>query len=63
MTDNVVWPGDTRQDEYDYDLHPEGLGAGVNAGLQGAHPEKSGAAATAFDLKALHGRLSGYSDD
>ena len=63
MADNVVWPGDTRQDEYDYDLHPEGRGAGVNDGLQGAHPEKSGVAATAYDIKGLHGRLDGYTDD
>ena len=63
MADNAVWPGDVQQDQYDYDLHPEGIGPGVNDGRHGADPTKSGAAATAYDLKALHGRLTGYSDD
>src|SRR5690349_4587217 len=63
MADNVVWPGDVRQDEYEYDLHPEGERPGVNDGLRGAHPEKMGVNATAYDIKELHGRLQGYTDD
>ncbi len=55
-------PWEQHPDEYQYDLNPEG-GAGQNVGTVGPEPEKAGGVATAYDLKGLHRRMQGFTDD
>src|SRR5690348_7721946 len=62
MLDNTNPPAAQHPDEWRYDLNPN-AGAGVNEGLFGPHPEKAAGIATAYDVKALHNRLPGYTDD
>lgn len=52
-----VYPKDWMED-----LHPDFM-AGTNYDLEGPHPAKDGNIPTAYDIKALHDRLPGYSDD
>jgi hypothetical protein len=62
MLDNTNPPAGQHPDEWRYDLNPN-AGAGENVGLIGPHPEKAAGIATAFDIKDLHARLPGYTDD
>lgn len=47
---------DRDTDDFDRDLHPDGLG-GRNVGMEGSHPEK-GSPKTAHDLKNLNRQLN-----
>jgi hypothetical protein len=62
MLDKTNPPAGQHPDEWRYDLNPN-AGAGENVGLIGPHPEKAAGIATAYDIKALHARLPGYTDD
>ncbi len=53
----------SEEDRYwDQDLRPDD-NAGQNEGVQGLHPEKADGVRTAYDIKDLHNRLEGYTDD
>lgn len=47
---------------WDQDLRPDD-NAGQNEGIQGLHPEKADGVRTAYDIKDLHNRLDGFTDD
>ena len=47
---------------WDQDLRPDD-NAGQNEGIQGLHPEKADGVQTAYDIKDLHNRLEGFTDD
>jgi hypothetical protein len=49
-------------DQYDRDLNPDGM-AGRNVAGQSPDPVHAGNAPTAFNIKAVHGRLNGLHDD
>ena len=49
-------------DQYDRDLNPDGM-AGRNVAGQGPDPAHAGNTRTAFDVKAVHDRLSGMHDN
>jgi hypothetical protein len=55
-------PWELQPDEYQQDLNPDG-GAGLNVDLRGPHPEKSPNLRTAYDLKEVHRRMQGFTDD
>jgi hypothetical protein len=55
-------PWEMQPDEYQQDLNPDG-GAGLNVDLRGPHPEKSPNLRTAYDLKEVHRRMQGFTDD
>ncbi|MGA7730519.1 MAG: hypothetical protein WCD37_04510 [Chloroflexia bacterium] len=59
---NTNEPWEQHPDNYQQALNPEG-GAGLNVGNVGPHPEKSENVRTAYDIKALHNRLQGFTDD
>jgi len=46
---------------WDRDLRPDSS-AGMNEGVEGAHPEKADGVRTAHDIKSLHNRLSEFTD-
>jgi hypothetical protein len=53
----------TEEDTFwDRDLRPDD-NAGQNEGIQGLHPEKADGVRTAYDIKSLHNRLDGFTDD
>src|SRR5688500_5558420 len=54
--------GEQNTDQYDRDLNPDGM-AGRNVAGQGPDPEREGTARTAYDVKAVHGRLNDLTDD
>jgi hypothetical protein len=54
--------GEQNVDRYDRDLNPDGM-AGRNVASQGPDPAHTGNTRTAYDVKAVHRRLSGLSDD
>jgi hypothetical protein len=56
----IMQPGEQHPDEWRGDLNPNRL-AGQNTGPDSAADEKS--ARTAHELKDVHRRLSGFSDD
>jgi len=58
MPDPNWRPGEQHPDEWRQDLNLNAM-AGQNVGLAGPHPETN--ATTAFDLKAAHRRLDGFS--
>ena len=60
MPDPTSGPGEQHPDEWRADLNPDPL-AGQNVGLAGNEVEKQ--SGTAHDLKDLHRRLPGRSDD
>jgi len=62
MGGNTNEPWEMHPDEYQIDLNPHG-GAGQNVGLVGDHPAKADGVQTAYDIKDLHNRLEGFSDD
>lgn len=53
-------PTDRKNDEWQQDLNPNPR-AGQNVGIEDALPEKE--APNAYDIKALHRYLDGYTDD
>ena len=55
-------PGEQNVDQYDRDLDPDGM-AGRNVAGQGPDPARDGNTRTAYDAKAVHGRLNNFSDD
>ena len=60
MADTPSQPQSIHPDEYQADLNPN-LMAGQNTGSVGDHPEKD--AQTAYDVKDVHRRMRGFSDD
>jgi hypothetical protein len=60
MPDKNWRPGEQHPEEYRPDLNPDAM-AGQNIGVAGPHPELD--ARTAYELKELHRRLVGFSDD
>lgn len=62
MTEKVGKPTDAKPDEWQKDLNPKAM-AGNNHGLEGDHPEKTGATRNAHEIKDLHRMLSDFSDD
>lgn len=59
MTEKIGKPTDQQPDQWQQDLNPA-PSAGKNYGLEGPHPEKE--APNAYELKELHSKLSGYTD-
>jgi hypothetical protein len=62
MPDKATERQEAENEYWELDLNPE-RGAGQNVGLEGPHPEKDEGVRTAYDLKPLHRRLEGYTDD
>jgi hypothetical protein len=60
--ENTNEPWETIPDEYQQDLNPRG-GAGYNVAGVGPQPMMSENVLTAYDIKNLHRRLEGYTDD
>jgi hypothetical protein len=61
MTSHIYRPEQKHPEPYQQDLNPD-ASKGLNWGLVGPHPEKSGPR-TAFDAKPLHRWLSDFPDD
>jgi hypothetical protein len=59
MPEKMFRPGAQHSEPWGQDLNPDAM-AGQNIGPAGPHPE--GDARTAYDVKALHRRLDGFSD-
>jgi hypothetical protein len=55
-------PGEQNVDQYDRDLDPDGM-AGRNVASQSPDPVHDGTARTAYDVKSVHARLNGLTDD
>jgi hypothetical protein len=62
MADHSFQPGVQHPDEWRGDLNPN-ANAGVNDGLLGKNPVQAGNVRTAYDLKDLHNRLQGFTDN
>lgn len=53
---------DAYEESYQEDLNPN-FEAGQNEGVSSPHPGKADNVATAYDIKNLHNRLQGFTDD
>lgn len=62
MANQRFEPGIQHPPEWRADLNPD-ANAGVNDGLLGKNPVQAGKARTAYDLKNLHNRLQGFTDN
>ena len=62
MPDKATERQEAENEYWQQDLNPD-LMAGQNVGMAGPHPEKDEGIRTAYDLKPLHRRLEGYTDD
>jgi hypothetical protein len=60
--ENTNEPWELVPDEYRQDLNPRG-GAGYNVAGVGPQPMQAENVRTAYDIKSLHRRLEGYTDD
>jgi hypothetical protein len=60
MPEKIPRPGMQHPEPWRQDLNPDAL-AGQNVGPAAPHPAKD--ARTAYDLKAAHRRLEGFTDD
>src|SRR5437763_971341 len=61
MTGKIYHPEDKHPDDVQQELNPD-ASKGQNYGLVGPHPEKDNPR-TAYDIKELHRRLEGFTDD
>jgi hypothetical protein len=60
MPEKLFRPGEQHPEPWRQDLNPDAM-AGQNVGLAGPHPEDD--ARTAYDIKAAHDYLAGFTDD
>jgi hypothetical protein len=60
MPEKLFRPGEQHPEPWREDLNPDAM-AGQNIGTAGPHPETD--AHTAYDVKDLHRRLDGFTDD
>jgi hypothetical protein len=62
MPDKATQKQEAENAYWRQDLNPDYM-EGQNIGLAGANPEKGEGLRTAYDVKNLHNRLQGYTDD